>query len=177
MKTKKYRIGMVILAVCLAGTFAVVVFAGLTDKQQSLTEIKALYVFVQGLTEDAEKVGLTKEIIQKDVEERLRQEGIRIVSEEEGLRLAGKVVLYVNVNAHKRTRTPAYVYHVDLGILQEVSLVRAPEIRTMSITWNKGRLGHCPSKVLVKSVQETVGFLMDRFGEDYRAANPPENVL
>ena len=57
MKRKKYRIGTVILAVCLAGLLAVGVFAGLTDKQQSLTEIKALYVFVQGLTEDAEKAG------------------------------------------------------------------------------------------------------------------------
>jgi hypothetical protein len=149
----------------------------LTDKQQSLTEIKALYVFVQGLTEDAEKAGLTKEKIQSYIEERLKQEGIRIVSEEEGARLAGKVVFYVNINAHKRTRTPAYVYHVDLGILQEVSLLRAPEIRTMGITWNKGRLGHCPSTALVNSVQETVGFLMDRFSEDYRAANPKEKAL
>lgn len=172
MGTKKYWIFAAISAMCLTGVWAAQTSMELTEKQLSLTEIKALYVFVQGLTEEVKKAGLRSEQIQSDVEDKLKQEGISVVSEEEGLRLAGSPVLYVNISAHKRKRTAAFVYHVDVGVLQRVALVRDPKIRIMSITWTKGRLGYCPAKALVTSVQETVGYLMDKFADDYTAANP-----
>jgi len=172
MKTNKYRL----LAVMSAAFAAVMWTAGasgeLTDKQLTLAKIDTLYVFVQGLTEETKREGLTAEQIQSVVEDKLKQMGVRVVSEEEGLKIAGSPVLYVNISANKRTRTPAFVYHVDVGILQKVTLVREPKIRTMSITWNRGQVGYCPSISLAKSLRETVGYLMDRFEEDYRAANP-----
>lgn len=172
MKSKMYWISAV-----MSGVFAAVVWAAgasveLTDKQLSLAKIDALYVFVQGLTEETKREGLTTEQIQSEVEDKLKQMGIRVVSEEEGLKIAGSPVLYVSISVYKRTRTPAFVYHVDVGVLQRVTLVREPRIRPMSITWNKGQLGYCPSISLAKSLRETVGYLMDRFQEDYRAANP-----
>jgi hypothetical protein len=172
MKSKIYLISAV-----MSATFAAVMLAAgtadeLTDKQLSLHEIETLYVFVQGLTEETKREGLTAEQIQSVVEDKIKQMGVRIVSEEESLKIAGSPVLYVNISANKRTRTPAFVYHVDVGILQKVTLVREPKIRTMSITWNRGQVGYCPSISLAKSLRETVGYLMDRFQEDYRAANP-----
>ena len=165
------------ISAVMSGVFAAVVWAAgasveLTDKQLSLAKIDALYVFVQGLTEETKREGLTTEQIQSEVEDKLKQMGVRIVSEEEGLKIAGSPVLYVNISANKMTRTPAFVYHVDVGVLQKVILVREPKIRTMSITWNRGQVGYCPSISLAKSLRETVGYLMDRFQEDYRAANP-----
>ncbi len=172
MKSKRYWISAVILAVFAAIVWAVGTSEELTDKQRSLAGIDALYVFVQGLTEGAKKVGLTTEQIQTEAEDKLKQLGVRVISEEEGLRLPGSPVLYVNISVHKRTRTPAFVYHVDVGILQRATLVRDPIIRPMSITWNKGQLGYCPSRSVAKSLRETVRYLMDKFQEDYRAANP-----
>lgn len=172
MKSKKYWISAVMSAVFAAVVWTAGASAELTNKQWSLAGIDALYVFVQGLTEETQKSGLTTEQIQTEVEDKLKQLGVRVVSEEEGLGLAGSPVLYVNISAHKRTRTAAFVYHVDVGVLQRVTLVRDPIIRPMSITWNKGQLGHCPSSAFAKSLRETVGYLMDRFQEDYRAANP-----
>lgn len=173
---KKYWILAGISAMCAAGVLAARAFAALTDKQMSLSGIEAVYVFVQGLTDETKEAGLTQEQIQSDVEGKLKLEGIRAVSEEESLKVAGSPVLYVNISAPKRKRTEAFVYHIDVGILQKVSLVREPKIRTMSITWNKGRLGYCPAKSLVESVRETVGYLMDEFAADYRAANPKQPV-
>jgi len=172
MKSKRYWISAVMSAMFAAVVWVAGASGELTDKQWSLTGIDALYVFVQGLTEETQKAGLTTEQIQTEVEDKLKQMGIRVVSEEESLRIAGSSVLYVNISAHKRTRTAAFVYHVDVGILQRVTLVRDPIIRPMSITWNKGQLGYCPSSGLAKSLRGTVGYLMDRFQEDYRAANP-----
>jgi hypothetical protein len=173
MKSKRCWISVVMLAVLFAaGMWAAGASEELTDKQWSLAGIDALYIFVQGLTEGTQKTGLTTEQIQTEVENKLKQLGVRIVSEEEGLKIAGSPVLYVNISVHKMTRTPAFVYHVDVGVLQKVTLVREPTIRAMSITWNKGQLGYCPSSTLAKSLRGTVKYLMDRFQEDYRAANP-----
>jgi hypothetical protein len=164
MKSKMYWISAVMSAAFAAVMLAAGASGELTDKQLSLNEIDTLYVFVQGLTEETKREGLTAEQIQSVVIDRLKQMGVKVVSEEEDL--------YVNISANKRTRTPAFVYHVDIGILQKVTLVREPKIRTMSITWNRGQVGYCPSISLAKSLRETVGYLMDKFQEDYRAANP-----
>jgi hypothetical protein len=177
MKSKMYWISAVISAV-----FAVVMFAEgtageLTDKQLTLHEMETMYVFVQGLTEETKKEGLTAEQIQSAVGDKLKQMGIKVVSEEESLKIAGTPVLYVNISANKMTRTPLFVYHVDVGVLQEVILVREPKIRSLSITWNRGQIGYCPSISFAKSLRGTVGDLMDKFEKDYRAANPePEET-
>jgi hypothetical protein len=172
MKSKMYWISAVMSAAFAAVMLAAGTAGELTDNQLSLHEIETLYVFVQGLTKETKREGLTAEQIQSVVIDRLKQMGVKVVSEEEGLKIAGSPVLYVNISANKMTRTPAFVYHVDVGILQKVILVREPKIRTMSITWNRGQVGYCPSISLAKSLRETVGYLMDRFEKDHRAANP-----
>jgi len=148
----------------------------LTEKQWSLTEIKSLYVFVQGVTDETKKVGLSAEQIQTEVEEKLKELGIKIVTEEEAEKPSDKPTLYVTINARKRERVAAFMFHVDVGVLQEVELVRDPMIQIMSIMWKKGRIGECHSRKLVKAMQEVVGYLMDQFCEDYRKANPPVEV-
>lgn len=167
MFLKKYLI--------LAGTLAFVLTAGsaeqLTDKQQSLSEIKALHVFVQGLTPETDKAGLTREKIETKVRNKLKELGVKIVSEEEGAELAGSPVLYVKVTARRRKRLSAFIFHVELGLLQKVSLVREPRIRAMSITWNKGSLGYCSGNAFAEAIEGVVGDLVEKFGSDYSAAN------
>lgn len=172
MGRKRYWIAGVAAVVCLASAWSVKAFGQLSEKQWSLTQIKQVSVFVQGLTEETRKAGLRPERIKADLQKQLAKLGIEVVSQEDTATLAGSPVIYVNISAFKRERVADYVYHVDVGLLQQVSLVRDAQIRIMSITWRKGRLGYCPSRTLVKSVRETVAYLMDGFGEDYRQANP-----
>ena len=171
MVLKRY----LILAVILAGTLAFVLTAGsaeqLTDKQQSLSEIKALCVFVQGLTAETDKAGLTREQIETKVRSKLKELGVKVVSGEEGLKLSGSPVLYVKVSARRRKRLSAFIFHVELGLLQEVSLVREPRIRAMSITWNKGSLGYCSRVAFAETIEGVVTDLMEKFGSDYSTAN------
>jgi len=144
----------------------------LTEKQLSLAGIKTLCVSVQGVTEEVKKAGLSAEQIKSDVEEKLKEIGIKAVSEEEAEKLAGKPSIYVNVSVHKRERVAAFMFNIDVGVLQEAKLVRDPKIEIMSITWIKGRTGECPSRGLVKAMEETVNYLMEEFCKDYRKANP-----
>jgi len=172
MATKKFRIFSAVFATCLAGIWAVRSFAQLTDRQLSLNEINSVYVFIQGFTEEMEKAGLQKKPIQDYVEAKLKGAGIKSVSEEEGNALSGRPVLYVNISARKRENRAVFVYHIDVGLLQETSLIRDPSIHCMSTTWNRGSLGHCSSKSLAKSIRETVGYLTDKFVNDHKTANP-----
>ena len=172
MVLKRY----LILAMVLAGTLAFVLTAGsteqLTDKQQSLSEIKALYIFVQGLNTETDKAGLTREKIETKVRSKLKELGVKIVSEEEDTKPAGSPVLYVKVTARRRKRLSAFIFHIEAGLLQEVSLVREPRIRAMSITWNKGSLGYCSGDAFAETIEGVVADLMEKFGSDYSAANP-----
>lgn len=171
---KKINFSLAITAaVCSAVMLAVGTSERLTEKQWSLTGIKVLCVSIQGVTEELKRIGLSAEQIEKDVEEKLKEIGIKVVLEEEAEKLAGKPSLYVNISAHKRERVAAFMFHVDVGVLQEVGLVRDPKIQIMSITWIKGRTGECPSRGFVKATREAVGYLMDEFCKDYRRANPP----
>lgn len=170
MKAKSF--GVMAAVLCATGILSLKAFGQLSEKQWSLAQIKQVGIFVQGLTEETKKAGLRAERIKADLQKQLAKLGIEVVSQEDAATLAGSPVMYVNISAFKRERVADYVYHVDVGLLQQVSLVRDAQIRIMSITWRKGRLGYCPSRTLVKSVRETVAYLMDGFGDDYRQANP-----
>ncbi len=172
MATKKFRILAAVLAMCLVGIWGVQSFAQLTDRQLSLNEINSVYVFIQGFTGETEKAGLQKAPIQDYVEAKLKGAGIKSVSEEEGNAIPGRPVLYVNISARKRENRAVFVYHIDVGLLQETALVRDQSIHCMSTTWNRGSLGHCSSKSLAKSIRETVGYMMDKFVNDHKTANP-----
>ena len=172
MKAKKYWILVGMLAILSAHFFSAGSFAELKNDQQSLVEIKALCVFVQGLTEEAKKAGLSGEQIQTDVEQKLKRNGVKIVSQEECLEIPGNPVFYVNISANKSKQMPAFFYHIDVGLLQKVTLVREPEIRIVAITWNKGALVYCHKREFSASVRKTVRHLVDVFINDYLAANP-----
>jgi hypothetical protein len=180
-KEQQMRKRILWTAVLIAVMYAPLVWTAkaaerLTEKQLSLTDIKELSIVVQGMTEETKKIGLSAEQIQAAVEEKLKETGIKVVSAEEAERILGSPSLYVNISARKRERVAAFMFHVDVGVLQEVELVRDPMIQIMSITWIKGQTGDCPSRGFVKAMRETVGYLMDQFCEDYRKANPPIKV-
>jgi len=172
MRMKKYWILAAIAAAFTGAFLGARAYGRLTEKQLSLSEIKAAGVLVQGLTEETEKTGLKAEHIQAYLEERLKALGIRVVSQEEAQQLAGSPVVYVNVSAYRRERRAAFVYHINVGLQQKVTLVRDKQIRTTSITWTAGRLGYCPASSFAQSVRKSTEYLMDRFSTDYAAANP-----
>ena len=109
----------------------------------------------------AQKAGITKEQIQKDVETKLKSNGIKILANDEWLKTPGRPVLYVNVNTHE-TEKYWYAYDVRLELKQIVSLEANPSIKTLATTWsinmtsvaNIGTLG---------VIKNTVDGLVSRF--------------
>ena len=157
------------MGVFAAGVLLASGSAGLTEKQYSLTGIDAVSVFVQGVTDEAEKAGVRAAQIEAEVKLKLEQAGIKVAGEAE--ELAGRPAIYVNLSAPKRRQRAAFVYHVEVGLIQQVKLVRDEEIRIMSITWKRGSLGYCPARSFAENVQRSLGELMDAFVADRAAAN------
>ena len=153
-----------------------------SSERESLRGIKAVCVVVEkphGLAGN----GLTREDIQTTVELRLRSAGIRIPSQNSAFAVCTPdggnctwPMLYVQVAAVEPSTTGlAYVVNVRLD--QEVVLRLNPRMSCFGATWRKAYIGVCP-KSEVRAIQETVADFVDKFANDFLAANQkPASLL
>jgi len=141
------------------------------DKQggSSLAGLKGVGVVVEDLAPDAVQEGFNAQLIQADVEQKLRAAGIRVLTENELMKAAGIPYLYINIFTYKEDEL--YAYHITLELKQMVSLVRKPRISLSSSTW-KARVG---GTVGIKKISELRSFVTDeadQFVSAWKAANP-----
>ena len=129
----------------------------------SLKGIAAVNVLVEELPASVEALGLTDESIRADVEPKLRQAGIRVVTQKERLQLPGAPYLYVNVNVGRLAAT----IHVELR--QNAFLERNGEIAPGVPTWSVDVLmEHVTGQAIRDMIKENV----DRFVKAWLSVNP-----
>jgi hypothetical protein len=126
-------------------------------------------VFVEDIDLDVEKHGLTKKLIQKEVESRLGRADIPVLAQEEAYHTPGKPYLYLSVTTHN-TGMDLYSYSVRIEFNQDVSLIREPLIRASATTWMANVVGIVGARNL-PAISEDVDELTDKFVSDYLAAN------
>lgn len=139
------------------------------EAQETLCGLKGFMVFIEDIDSDVEKHGLTKNLIQKEVESRLRHAEIPVLTREEAYDTPGKPYLYLSLTTHN-TGIDLYSYSVRIEFNQDVSLIREPSIRTSATTWIANVVGIVGARNL-PAVAEDVDSLTDKFIHDYRAAN------
>jgi hypothetical protein len=139
------------------------------ESQETLCGLKGVMVFVEEIDSDVEKNGLTKNLIQKEVESRLRHADIPVLTREEAHDTPGKPYLYLNLTTHN-TGIDLYSYSIRIEFNQDVSLIREPSIRTSATTWIANVVGIAGARNL-PAVTEDVRQLTDKFIHDYLAAN------
>ncbi|MCX5809940.1 MAG: hypothetical protein NTX36_11315 [Proteobacteria bacterium] len=107
--------------------------------RQTIKGLEGVSVIVEDIQPNiqkyAQKAGITKEQIQKDVEAKLKSNGIKVLTKDEWLKTPGRPVLYVNINTHE-TEKYWYAYNVRLELKQVVSLEANPSIKTLASTWS-----------------------------------------
>ena len=107
--------------------------------RQTIKGLEGVNVIVEDIQPNiqkyAQKAGITKEQIQKDVETKLRLNRIKILTKNEWLKTPGKPSLYVNINTHE-TEKYLYAYDVRLELKQIVSLEANPSIKAFASTWS-----------------------------------------
>jgi len=177
MKIKIY-IAVGTLSVCLIlGVWAIAQPETLTDtlkerQRNTLKGLQGVYVIVESLKPEVEKYGLTEQQLQTDVELRLRQNGIKVLSQQEWLSTPGRPWLYVNVNVVIHDEPPLVVaYNILLKLKQDVLLERDTTKRCDASTWYTGSIG-CASLGKIGTIREHVKNYVDKFINDYLAANP-----
>src|SRR5438552_16088659 len=146
------------------------------DSRHTLAGLRGVYVAVGDVDEDAEQKGLSKARLQTDVELKLRQAGIRVLTEEEVGRTPGLPYLYVTVNTlHPRepSLSGVYAFAVSVELVQTICLHRSPSMLTIGRTLNAtGAFGTVGADNLGEYVRKRVSDGTDEFINAYLAANP-----
>ncbi len=147
-------------------------------RRRTLVGLRGVGVLIESIDSEIEKAGLSVSILRTDVELELRRSGITVLPSIAELSppavlermAAGDPYLYVNVNA---LRSPAgyYVYSVHVELQQGARLVRDPKMTVHAATWNSGSAGTVGLAGL-SMLRERVRDHVDRFANDYLAANP-----
>jgi len=141
-------------------------------QRKTLAGLQGVRVVIEDLSPDAERDGLSKPTLQTDVELKLRQAGITVLTRETGNPAPGDPWLYLNVATVKRS-TGLYAFNVYLKLNQDVRLTRAPSTMMSAVTWDAlGTVGIVGSEPFSSTVRGVVKDQVDQFINAYLAANP-----
>jgi hypothetical protein len=136
-------------------------------ERTSLTGLTSLSVVVEDLASVAQKSGLSVTALQADVERRLGQAGISVVSDSDAY-------LYVHVTVGDPGAAFSLPYVIEVALMQEVTLPRGLKTRTplQCQTWWVNTLGLVGPDRLRAAVNERVAAFVDQFVVAYRSVNP-----
>jgi len=141
-----------------------------TVQQESLRDLKGVYISVENLSAGIQKDGLTKDRIRKDVELMLRKAGIYILSKKEWFDTEGSPFLYVNAHVLKLPATSEYIYSINISFKQTVYPARKPVEITGAATWTTGGIvGITPD---LDKIRASVKAQVEEFIKAYLAVNP-----
>ncbi len=142
--------------------------------RRSLKGIKGFLVIVT-VDEDLQAAGLDSGRVLTIVELKLRQAGIKVLTEKEYIVMVPVAALAVGAqgvpNAKENKEITQYGVRINLDVGQLVTLSRDPKIQTYGVTWSTGFVGTYGSK-RVGDLADEVGDLMDQLLNAYLAANP-----
>jgi hypothetical protein len=137
--------------------------AGMVHNKDALRGLKEVGVFVELMTPPVEVTGLSRNQLQGDIELKLYQAGIKIVSSASLEEVPKLSFVYLNLTIRKVEAV--YAYNADFLCLtpsQEVRHQAAPAV------WKQGNSGVVQEMFQVK---EKVTDLVNLFIKDYKAAN------
>ena len=189
MKSKECRILIIVSLALLAAMWHVMQVAGAGEQpaeamaqlkntvkdRDVLANLEGVHVVVEEFGPRAEEYGFTARVFQTEVELRLRQHGVSVLSFEEFRRAEVGVYLYVNVNLVINEEFRFAAVHTQVELREDTLLLRSPTTCVYAATWNKGRVMLCGLNKLSETRQD-VRDLVDMFINDYYSANPTKSA-
>lgn len=137
--------------------------------RETLRGLAGVAVMVEDIAADAERDGLQESQVQADVEGKLRQAGIRVLSAEERQRTPGMPTLAVRVGTYKLA--DLYDLCIEVSLLQATVLKRDPSVERLTATWRARGVGRAGARRL-QDARRVVGGYIDLFITAYLAVNP-----
>src|SRR6266550_3355550 len=145
------------------------------DSRQTLAGLRGVFVAVSDVSEDAQRKGLSETQVRTDVELKLRQSGITVLTQDEVKRTPGLPFLYVTVSTLplQSPLSGAYAFSIHIDLIQTIRLGRNPSVSALGRTWNStGLFGAVGGDNLGESTRQKVRDQTDQFVNAYLAANP-----
>ena len=157
------------LLICL---YSVVFAQDDEDTRRTLRGLREIFLYVEPLDPQIEKMGLTRNQIQMDTESKLKLVGITVQPGKEFAKSRGHPYLYVNVNISMlKTQITRYLFYIRIELNQDVALVRTPDVRVSAATWSAGGWGIDFS---LDNIRQTVKIQVDKFINAFLVENPKE---
>ena len=161
---------MLILLV-LALYWPTVGFSFTADKRDTLRGLKEISVLIEYLPDDVEREGLNREQLRRDIEVRLRQTGLHVLTLSEVANLPGAPYLYVAVYPIIGPSVNVNAYAVALTLKQLVQLSRNPTTELFATTWEGPIHFSSLSDSRVFDIRSRIFDAVGRFIVDYRDVN------
>ena len=146
-------------------------FGFTADKRDTLRGLKEISVLVEYLPDDVEREGLNREHLQRDIEVRLRQAGLHVLTISEVANLPGAPYLYVAVYPIIGPSINVNTYAVALTLKQLVQLSRNPSTELFATTWEGPIHFSSLSDLRVLDIRSRIFDAVGRFIVDYRDVN------
>jgi hypothetical protein len=160
------RLAMICLTMTLlVGISSPTVRAQTTYENDTLKDINALFVIVEDVSSGATELGLTKEILQTDVELKLRLAGISVVTKEAGIKLPGAPYLWVQVTVTEA----AHAANIAVAVRQDVRLERNDGLAFGASTWDVNLTVASPTAQGIRDYNKDI---IDKFLNAWLSVNP-----
>jgi hypothetical protein len=140
---------------------------------KTLQGLMGVNVLVLGPGPEAEADGLKQTVIQTDVELRLRQAGIKVLTQTERLAAPGGPYLLIRADTLRIKSAPGlYAYSVIVELAQFIRLDHDPSIIARGTTWSPtGVIGIVGSGEL-NQIRDRIKDQVDRFINAWLSVNP-----
>ena len=156
------------LTVC----WPIIGFAFTGDKRETLRGLAEVAVLVEYLPDDVEREGVSREQLTRDIEGRLRQAGLRVLTISETAKSPGAPYLYVAVHPITGPAVNSTAYAIGLTLKQLVQLSRDPPTEFFATTWEGPAPASWLSASKVLEIRTRISEAVGRFIIDYHAVNP-----
>ena len=137
----------------------------------SLRGLQGVEVYIEGIGPEAEQEGLTRDKIQAEIEQRLRQSGITVIYTHESHKTPGAPYLHLDLDLKKDLQMDQYVYSIKAELKQLVTLTRNPNIMVNGTTWSTPREHGTTTTPGLGKIQNSIYNHVDMFIDAYRTVN------
>ena len=139
--------------------------------RKTLKGLQGVAVIVEKVPPEAEHDGLHGRTLQADVEARLRQANIRVLTLAQALASPGAPTLYVHIQA-AALEPHAYAVMLRLELIQAVSLMRDAATIVPAATWHSSGIIGTIDATELRIVRQETQKQADEFINAYKAMNP-----
>ena len=147
-------------------------FAFTADKRDTLRGLREVSVLVEFLPDDVEREGLSREHLTHDIEVRLRQAGLHVLTISEIANSPGSPYLYVAIYPVTGPSVNVNAYAIGLTLKQLVQLSRNPTTELFATTWEGPAPPSSLSAPRLLDIRSRISAVLERFIIDYLAVNP-----